>query len=80
MTENFRKLIDQLNDEELSNYFFELAKYNDIQKINDFISSEYYWSSLHILMCSFDFHKTKKGLQYWQEMVHRIRINNQKNK
>jgi hypothetical protein len=78
MTENFRKLIDQLNDEELSNYFFELAKYNDIHQINDFISAEWYYNSLQILMCSFDFSKTKKGLQYWQKIVYRIRNNNQK--
>jgi hypothetical protein len=78
MTENFRKLIDQLNDEELSNYFFELAKDNDIQDINDFISGEWFYNSLEILMCSFDFSKTKKGLRYWQEIVHRIQNNNQK--
>jgi hypothetical protein len=78
MTENFRKLIDQLNDEELSNYFFELAKFNDIQKINNFISSECYYNSLEILMCSFNFGNTRRGFKYWQKIVYRIRINNQK--
>jgi hypothetical protein len=77
MTDNFRSLIFQLNDDELSNYIFELGRQKDIDTIKHRISSNHD-SSLEILLCSFLFEKTQGGIGYWSQIVERIRNNNQK--
>ena len=73
MSKEFKSLIEMLTEDELANYIIELVNQNDYDNIIYKINSNYFFSELEVLLCSFAFNETIKGHDYWQQIVIRIR-------
>lgn len=68
----FNTLIKQLDDNELSYFFYELARQNSIQYIKKIISDENINGPHAVLLSAVDFGASKQGSVYWKLIFNRL--------
>lgn len=68
----FNTLIKQLDDNELSYFFYELARQNSIQYIKKIISDENINGPHAVLLSAVDFGASKQRSVYWKLIFNRL--------
>ena len=71
-TEAFNSLISQLDDFELANFYYELARQNSIVYIKKILSDKSINTTHIVLLSSVDFEVSIMGSEYWKLIFNRL--------
>jgi hypothetical protein len=68
----FNSLISQLDDSELANFYYEMARQNSIDYIKKILSDQGINTTHAVLLSAVDFGDTTQGSVYWKKIYNRL--------
>jgi hypothetical protein len=68
----FNSLINQLDDSELANFYYEMARQNSIDYIKKILSDQGINTTHIILLSAVDFGASTQGSVYWKLIFNRL--------
>ena len=74
MENNIKELINHLSGIETVFYIMELTKQKNIEEIHHITCNNIFKGVVYTLLISFNFEKSVKGFEYWNEIIQRLKI------
>ena len=68
----FNSLISQLDDSELANFYYEMARQNSIDYIKKILSDQGINTTHIVLLSAVDFEASTQGSVYWKLIFNRL--------
>jgi hypothetical protein len=68
----FNSLISQLDDSELANFYYEMARQNSIDYIKKLLTDESLTTTHIVLLSAVDFGASTQGSVYWKLIFNRL--------
>jgi len=68
----FNSLISQLDDSELANFYYEMARQNSIDYIKKILSNQLIDTTHNVLLSAVDFGASTQGSVYWKTIFNRL--------